>query len=310
MIWNRCGRTHLGPIPDNNRLKITKGLVGCLTHRDNPHGSSARHVQFQRELDEMIQEEGYFSNPTVERLCEIVARLILQREQTQQRFMAQSGTLGSSSSSSTLGKHPRYPKSTDTANKHTKATDNEEIPICQGCGRFGHHRDDPCALHDHPDFNRSGDWVGSAAEKAIRAFCRRNQPNTPIPLRVKLFKNLRADGTKIPKASQQRPSTPPMDANTRRDHDDQSGGRGGTGGRGNRNPRSQGSRGKVTFDRSIYSGKGTQCLTDIVTHLSCNCGESDINSSYRQCLVSMRSSTTYFTALTLFDTGAYTSFCQ
>ena len=33
--------------------------------------------------------------------------------------MAQSGTLGSSSSSSTLGKQPRYPKSTDTANKHT-----------------------------------------------------------------------------------------------------------------------------------------------------------------------------------------------
>ena len=48
--------------------------------------------------------------------------------------------------------------------------------------------------------------------------------------------------------------------------------------------------------------------TDIVTHLSCNCGESDINSSYRQCLVSMRSSTTYFNALTQFDTGAYTSF--
>ena len=149
MIWNRCGRTHLGPIPDNNRLKITKGLVGCLTHRDNPHGSSARHVQFQRELDEMIQEEGYFSNPTVERLCEIVARLILQREQTQQRFMAQSGTLGSSSSSSTLGKHPRYPKSTDTANKHTKATDNEEIPICQGCGRFGHRQDDPIVTSQH-----------------------------------------------------------------------------------------------------------------------------------------------------------------
>ena len=189
---------NLGPIPDNNRLKITKDLVGCFTHRDNPHGSSARHVQFQRELDEMIQGEGYFSNPTVERLCEIVARLILQWEQIQQRFMAQSGTLRSSSSSSTLGKHPRYPKSTDTANKHTKATDNEEIPICQGCGRFGHRRDDPCTLRDHPDFNRSGDWVGSAAEIAIRAFCRRTQPNTHIPPRVKLFKQLRADGTKIP----------------------------------------------------------------------------------------------------------------
>ena len=215
----------------------------------------------------MIEGEGYWNNPTMERLCGIVAKLIFQWEQTQQRFLAQSGTLGSSSSSSTLGKHPRHPKSTDTTNKHTKATDNEEIPICQGGGRFGHRRDDPCALRDHPDFNRSGDWVGSAAEIAIRAFCRRSQPNTPIPLRVKLFKNLRADGTKISKASQQRPFTPPMDANTRRDHDDHSGARGDTEGRGNRDTRRQGDRGKVTFDRSIYSGKGTQCLTDIVTHL-------------------------------------------
>ena len=50
------------------------------------------------------------------------------------------------------------------------------------------------------------------------------------------------------------------------------------------------------------------CLTSIITHLTCNCGGADINSTYRQCLVSMRNSTTYFTALTLFDTGAYTSF--
>jgi hypothetical protein len=42
--------------------------------------------------------------------------------------------------------------------------------------------------------------------------------------------------------------------------------------------------------------------------LTCNCCGVDINSTYRQCLVSMRNSTIYFTALTLFDTGAYTSF--
>jgi hypothetical protein len=54
--------------------------------------------------------------------------------------------------------------------------------------------------------------------------------------------------------------------------------------------------------------KGTPCLTSIITHLTCNCGGADINSTYRQCLVSMHNSTTYFTALTLFDTGAYTSF--
>ncbi len=45
-----------------------------------------------------------------------------------------------------------------------------------------------------------------------------------------------------------------------------------------------------------------------ITHLTCNCGGADVNSTYRQCLVSMRNSTTYFTALTLFDTVAYTSF--
>ena len=54
--------------------------------------------------------------------------------------------------------------------------------------------------------------------------------------------------------------------------------------------------------------KGTPCWTDVITHLSCNCGGTDINSTYRQCLVSTRPSTTFFTALTLFDTGAYTSF--
>ena len=64
--------------------------------------------------------------------------------------------------------------------------------------------------------------------------------------------------------------------------------------------------GEVHFDNR--SNRGTPCRTDIVTHLTCNCGGSDINSTYRQCLVSLAKSSTYFTALTLFDTGAYTSF--
>jgi hypothetical protein len=28
--------------------------------------------------------------------------------------------------------------------------------------------------------------------------------------------------------------------------------------------------------------KGTPCRTDVITHLSCNCGGTDINSTYRQ----------------------------
>ena len=78
--------------------------------------------------------------------------------------------------------------------------------------------------------------------------------------------------------------------NDRRDRD---GGRGGREGRG-----------LVHFARDT----GTPCLTSSITHLTCNCGGADVNSTYRQCLVSMRNSTTYFNALTLFDTGAYTSF--
>ena len=57
----------------------------------------------------------------------------------------------------------------------------------------------------------------------------------------------------------------------------------------------------VNFDDR---NKGMLCRTDVVTHLSCNCGESDINSTYRQRLVSLSASSTYFTALTLFNTGA------
>ena len=58
----------------------------------------------------------------------------------------------------------------------------------------------------------------------------------------------------------------------------------------------------------VHFGKGTPCRTDIITHLACNCGGSDANSTYHQCLVSTSNSDQAFTALTLFDTGAYTSF--
>jgi hypothetical protein len=47
-------------------------------------------------------------------------------------------------------------------------------------------------------------------------------------------------------------------------------------------------------------GEGMPCLTCIITHLTYNSDGSDINSTYRQYLVSMRNSSTYFTALTLF----------
>ena len=58
-------------------------------------------------------------------------------------------------------------------------------------------------------------------------------------------------------------------------------------------------------DMSISTKIKVRPVSPVFTHLTCNCGGADINSTYRQCLVSMRNSTTYFT---LFDTGASTSF--
>ena len=46
------------------------------------------------------------------------------------------------------------------------------------------------------------------------------------------------------------------------------------------------------------------CLTSVSTH----CGKADFKSTYRQSLVSMLNSSTYFAALTLLDTDAYSSF--
>ena len=68
------------------------------------------------------------------------------------------------------------------------------------------------------------------------------------------------------------------------------------------------SRPRRPWNCALRHQKDTPCRTDVITHLSCNCGGTDINSTYRQCLVSTRPSTTFFTALTLFDTGAYTLF--
>ncbi len=172
---------------------------------------------------------------------------------------------------------------------------------CQGCNRDNHRRED-CRFRTHPDFNERGQWNGSTADRALRRWQKDERE-------IKLTWGKRADGTILPRKAPDAavPAAPPRqnDAedrdqrrrrdNERRDRDGDRrdhGGRGGRGGRG------------VQWDKD----KGTPCLTSSITHLICNCGGADINSTYRQCLVSMRNSTTYFTTLTLFDIGAYTSF--
>ena len=164
------------------------------------------------------------------------------------------------------------------------------------------HRREDCRFRTHPDFNERGQWDGCLADCALRRWQKDEKE-------IKLTWGKRANGTVLPWRAPDAavPAAPPRqndaddrDQRHRRDNDrrDRDGDRrdhGGCGGRGGRG---------VQWDKD----KGTPCLTSSITHLTCNCGGADINSTYRQYLASMRNTTIYFTALTLYDTGAYTSF--
>ena len=290
--WSNAEDT-LGPIPPLHNDEILKELARCFTNKDNPAGSSTSNVQFQRDLNTIIKaDRDYYANPTLERLCAMVTGLM----HTWERLTAESHRMSEhtlSGSSSSTGRNKASKTREDQPNTTVEATKKSNGLRCEGCNRPNHTRDF-CRLRTHPDFNKEGPWIGSAVERTIRGWDH-SQPDVVLPWKQ------RSDGT---------PWTDPAEAPTPlkkdkpRDRDYYGGHRGNRDNdrRGN-DGGSRGSGGRVHFE-----GRGTPCRTDIVTHLSCNCGESDVNSTYRQCLVSLSASSTYFTALTLFDTGAYTSF--
>ena len=52
-----------------------------FTNKDNPAGTNKLNVQFQRDLNAMIQGDNkYYTIPTLARLCEMVARIMYQWE--------------------------------------------------------------------------------------------------------------------------------------------------------------------------------------------------------------------------------------
>ena len=126
-----------------------------------------------------------------------------------------------------------------------------------------------------------GDRHWQTDEREIKLIWGKTSDGTPLPRRI--------PDAAVPAAPPRQDAADDRDHRRRRDNDrrDRDGDRRDQGGRGGR--------GQVKWDKD----KGTPCLTSIITHLTCNCGEADINSTYRQCLVSMRNSTTYFLALTL-----------
>ena len=156
------------PIPYLNNYEILKDLSRCFTSKDNPAGTSKSNVQFQRDLSTMIQgDREYYTSPTLSRLCEMVARIMHQWEALTAEVNRMGGHVPSGPSSSTS--RTKTPRASDEASTSAGGASAATTRKCQGFNR-AHHTRDGCRLRFHPDFNKSGSWVGSSAERAIRVW--------------------------------------------------------------------------------------------------------------------------------------------
>ena len=168
--------------------RVLKGLVQSFTHRDNPHGHGNSNIAFQRDLDELLEaDHEYRTNPSIARLCYLVADLINRWEKLEMQSRRISGST-SSQSSSDKGKNHRSDKGRNRVDDPVGG----QTPVhCDGCNRDNHRRED-CRLRNHPDFNEHGPWGGSSADRAMRRWQKDEKE-------IKLIWTKRADGTLIPR---------------------------------------------------------------------------------------------------------------
>jgi hypothetical protein len=185
---------------------VLKDLARCFTNRSNPWHNDRPNVNFQRDLNLMIEaDREYLDNPTLPRLCAMVAELIFRWERLTHESSRMRG-VSSSSSAPTQGKHSKGQKSSEL-DRHTKdGSKTSDKRRCNGCNHVGH---DTCRMTDHPDFVKTGLWAGSATERAIRLW-ERDESKIQLPW------TRRADGTPLTtplvwqtQHTSARPPTPP-----------------------------------------------------------------------------------------------------
>ena len=162
--WS-SGISTIGPIPRNLRTRILTRFAQSFTHRDNPYGNSNPNIAFQRDLDEAMEaDDEYRTNPSLPRLCHLLAELAYKWEKIDSQSRRMSGST-STQSSETKKKTSSYDRDRD----HDKA---QPKPItdtyCMGCNRPGHTHEN-CHHKNHPDFNRSGQWDGCRADRELEA---------------------------------------------------------------------------------------------------------------------------------------------
>jgi len=142
------GASTIGPIPCNLNKRALRSLSQSFTHRENPHENSNPNIAFQRDLDELIEADGEFSDsPSLSRLCSLVAELVHRWE----KLEMQSRRMSSSTSSritTDKGKH----FSSDRGKDYAPMTDDLH---CMGCNRSGH-------LRENQDASR---WKGCMADQ-------------------------------------------------------------------------------------------------------------------------------------------------
>ena len=122
----------IGPIPYLNNYEIVKDLSRCFTSKDNPAGTSKSNVQFQRDLNAMIQGDNeYYTSPTLARLCEVVARIMHQWEALTAKSNRMGGHIPSGTSSTTS--KAKAAKTCDDASASAGSSSAATGRTCQGC---------------------------------------------------------------------------------------------------------------------------------------------------------------------------------
>jgi hypothetical protein len=92
--WS-SGMSTIGPILRNLQPRILKSLAQSFTHRDNPYWNSNPNIAFQRDLDEAMEaDDEYRTNPSLPRLCHLLAELAYKWEKIESQSRRISGSTG------------------------------------------------------------------------------------------------------------------------------------------------------------------------------------------------------------------------
>ena len=148
--WNSAD-ANVGPFPYLQSREVLKDLARCFTNRSNPWNNDKPNINFQRYLNLMIEaDREYLDNPTLSRLCAMVAELIFRWECMTHESMR---GVNSSGSAPPQGKHSKGQKSGEPEQHHKDEGKAGDRRRCQGCNRVGHNRDS-CRMTDHTSLSR------------------------------------------------------------------------------------------------------------------------------------------------------------